>query len=143
MQETTATTASAVQPAPIPAKKSGDTGLGVGGSIFVTAFTAIACWGMYAMCHPSPAPDDPNGTAWGAFDVSHRFVEKRLLSPGSAQWADYSKDAVYFDRSMSRWKVTSWVDSQNSFGALMRTHYTCTLHHTGGGNWKLDHLETQ
>lgn len=56
---------------------------------------------------------------------SHQFVEKRLVSPGSAEWA-------YGDESVTKindttFSVLSYVDSQNKFGALLRTYYKCEM----------------
>jgi len=41
-----------------------------------------------------------------------------------------------------RYRVQSYVDAQNSFGAMIRTRYDCTVHWIGGDRWKLEDLKT-
>jgi len=84
-------------------------------------------------------PVDDNDTAILAHAMAKQFVENNLKAPATA---DFPRQAtsIYQDHQ-GRWVVTSYVDAQNSFGANVRTHWKCVLHHTGGGNWRLDELE--
>jgi hypothetical protein len=77
----------------------------------------------------------------GAFDVCKQFVEERLKSPGSAKWRDpYGNQVTYTGDGNGPITVNASVDSQNGFGALLRSDYTCTVTKAGGNNWHLDHL---
>ena len=38
--------------------------------------------------------------------------------------------------------VTSWVDSQNSFGATMRTKYQMTVERKSDGDWTIESVIT-
>lgn len=85
-----------------------------------------------------------DGTPYGAFMAARPFVERKLVSPGSAEFASYQDKASSTTQvGGSTWRVRSWVDSQNGFGALIRTNYTCTLRCKGDGTWALESLETQ
>lgn len=63
------------------------------------------------------------------------FVEKRLKSPASAEFTNprtvRSPEGVY--------TVTGDVDSQNSFGAMIRNRYQCKVSHEGD-TWHLADL---
>jgi len=68
------------------------------------------------------------------------FVEKSLVAPTTAKFPDYSTfyagdvgDSVYV--------VTGFVDSQNSFGAMIRTHFECITRKDQSGNWTLQALK--
>jgi hypothetical protein len=58
-------------------------------------------------------------------------VTKGLRSPGSAKFADYTDGAVSDQDPV--YVVTSEVDSQNGFGALLRTSFTCEVQRQGEG----------
>jgi hypothetical protein len=38
------------------------------------------------------------------------------------------------------WLVVGSVDSENSFGAMIRNDYRCTVKFVGGDNWRLQDL---
>lgn len=52
------------------------------------------------------------------------IVKARLKAPATAKWPGiFDRRDVYQTKTQSVWK--SYVDSQNSFGALIRTQYEC------------------
>lgn len=55
------------------------------------------------------------------------IVESSLKAPKTAEFP-WGLSAVFSDGA---YVVNSYVDSQNSFGALIRTHYRCELEHSG------------
>jgi hypothetical protein len=57
---------------------------------------------------------------------SHVYVDKLLKSPGSANYP-YQADETIDQLNDSTFTVLSYVDSQNSFGASMRTYYKCKI----------------
>ena len=69
------------------------------------------------------------------------FVTKRLFSPGSAEYPWASREVVQH-LGDNRYRVRSYVDSQNPFGATIRTNYDCTVERTWE-DWKLISLETR
>lgn len=77
------------------------------------------------------APDV--GDEIGAQVVCEDFVEDRLKSPSSA---DFSDETVTQIRGPV-WEVAGAVDSENSFGAMIRNDYTCRVKFKGDDNWTL------
>ncbi|MCH7499237.1 MAG: hypothetical protein IH886_04405 [Nitrospinae bacterium] len=60
-----------------------------------------------------------------AYIMSQSFMEKRLKAPSTADfpWMDYTVKQV----GSCSFVVKSYVDSQNAFGATVRTHYMMKL----------------
>jgi hypothetical protein len=78
-------------------------------------FLALIMWGAIA------GPDTDTGAIL-AEDACHDAVRARLKSPSSASFPD--------DRVAERaggYAVVGVVDSQNSFGAMIRNTFTCTV----------------
>lgn len=74
-----------------------------------------------------------------AFVMAQEFVSPRLKAPSTAKFPWYSADKVV--RTGKRYKITSYVDSQNSFGAMIRTPFICIIRHVKGDEWVLEKLE--
>jgi hypothetical protein len=70
--------------------------------------------------------------------VCEKFVAKRLKAPGSARYPSRAGSVVAGGGASST--VTSHVDSQNGFGALLRLNYTCKVAWQGGDKWRLQSL---
>ena len=75
------------------------------------------------------------GNRCDAEATAKSFVRRRLKSPSSASfaWAD-TKVAM---KKCGRWIMASYVDSQNSFGATVRTRFLITLKKKKVGGWRL------
>lgn len=58
--------------------------------------------------------------------ASRSFVRNLLKSPSSAEFARCN-EATITELGPNRWRIDSYVESQNSFGASIRTPFTCTL----------------
>ena len=71
-----------------------------------------------------------------AFVMSQTFVKRELVSPSSAKFP-------WFDKSMATqvdedtWIINSYVDSQNRFGAMLRTYYIAKVKYLGNDKWQL------
>jgi hypothetical protein len=80
---------------------------------------------------------------WGAFNVCTQFVEQRLKAPGTAKFRNFYQDdgEVTVTQAGDVFTVVSSVDSENGFGASLRTEFTCTVTSLGGGNWQLEGLD--
>ena len=81
----------------------------------------------------SPAED--KGDKIGAQVVCEDFVERQLKSPGSAEFSEEKVTGAH-----PEFTVKGAVDSENSFGALIRNNYTCTVTYKGNDNWNLVEL---
>lgn len=71
-----------------------------------------------------------------AFVMSQSFVEDRLKSPSTAKFPTYSESQVR-DLGNGEYIVSSYVDAQNTFGAMVRTKYVCRLKYAGEDRWQL------
>lgn len=88
---------------------------------------------MILACGSAPKPGhDPIE----ARVVCHDFVKDRLKSPGSAKFSDETETGTY-----PTFTSTGVVDSQNSFGALIRNEYECTVtYQPSTDKWRLKEL---
>ena len=81
----------------------------------------------------------------GAYVYMKQIVEGKLKAPKSADFASYNDSFVRYLGS-DRYKVKSYVDSQNSFGALIRTHFEGVIKRIyvdGQGGWHLEKIDFQ
>lgn len=73
-----------------------------------------------------------------------QFVEQRLKAPSTAKWQDSADVAVAkVAGSKNKWLVQGYVDSQNSYGAMLRMQYWATMNKKTDGSWSLVKLQTQ
>ena len=78
----------------------------------------------------------------GVFDVCKQFVDDRLKAPSTATWRDpYGDQVTYSGDGDGPITVSAGVDSENGFGASLRSSYECTVVNTGGDNWRLQGLD--
>jgi uncharacterized protein YxeA len=66
-----------------------------------------------------------NYSKMNALLESQAYIKDQLKSPGSAEF-DSSLDGVV-QTNDTTFTVKSYVDSQNGYGALLRTHYSCKI----------------
>lgn len=90
----------------------------------VTAVIAVLI-GVLLGCQALGDDGADEGSAPGARDACQQFADKRLKSPGSA---DYDLTAT---NDGTTWTVTGTVDSQNSFGASLRSEVECVMRYSG------------
>lgn len=77
----------------------------------------------------------------GASIICKEFLKDRLKAPSTAKFAPTS-DQIISSQGNDEYKVISYVDAENSFGAMIRTDYTCIVKYTGNDNWSLLDLQT-
>ncbi|MDR2208839.1 MAG: hypothetical protein LBE22_07715 [Azoarcus sp.] len=74
-----------------------------------------------------------------AFVMSQNFVKKRLKSPHSAK---FPHQATTLYKGECTHVVSAYVDSQNSFGAMLRTLYIAELQYSSSDSrWKLKDIQ--
>ena len=75
---------------------------------------------------------------------SWQFVRAGLKSPCTADFP-YSGDHQLYtlEGKDNAWEVRGYVDSQNSFGAMIRSNFACQLEYTAEGNWILLDLKIE
>ena len=77
----------------------------------------------------------------GAYVMIQEFVEKRLVSPSSAEFPD-ALDGFDHDKNIDylgdqTYVIRSYVDSENAFGASLRTQFTGKIKQTSKDKWQL------
>lgn len=73
-----------------------------------------------------------------AYFISWEFIKDKLKSPSTAEFPTYSEVNVQ-ELDSNQYFVNAYVDSQNGFGAIIRTNYSCVLTKKGE-KWLLDKL---
>ena len=63
--------------------------------------------------------------------ISENFISKQLRAPATADFPSFGSDRVK-SLGKNRFKIISYVDAQNGFGAQIRTNYWVVLKYTGG-----------
>ncbi len=80
------------------------------------------------------------GTSEGAIVWARKFVKQRLLSPSTADFP-WLPVKIYSTKNKLTYFIYSYVDSQNGFGAMIRTNYSCQVRYLGDGKWKCIDIE--
>jgi hypothetical protein len=70
--------------------------------------------------------------------MAQQFVKDGLKSPSTAHFG-YTGQLLDNIKRLDdgTFVVKGWVDAQNSFGAIIRTHYVLKLKYVGSQNWRL------
>ncbi len=73
-----------------------------------------------------------------AYAMAQRQVEGRLKVPSSARFASYGSEAHAIPDGNCGFVVSGFVDSQNSFGAMLRKYFVVRLQiDTETERWRL------
>jgi len=92
---------------------------------------------------PDDSPDSSVSSVssgeYDAFMMCKSFVTDTLKAPATAKWRDPLGDQVSYSGSGDGpYVVVASVDSQNGFGALVRSPYSCTVvHDPAAKTWRL------
>ena len=92
--------------------------------------------------------EEERGHQWPtAYEMAQKFVIDRVKSPATAEFPsvlwDKSEIEWSYDEEEDTYIISSYVDSQNAFGATVRTNFIAKLQNTEGKNWKLLKLHTE
>lgn len=71
---------------------------------------------------PNIAPIDTIDRSDACF-MSQKFVKQNLKAPATAEFPDWTADNCNASANGDTWRVRSFVDSQNGFGAMIRSDY--------------------
>lgn len=106
--------------------------------------TGIIIVGIFAFafstCSDEESKFDPQDFAEKAHVISQQFVSDNLKAPATADYPLTCNNTFYLKDST--FMVKACVDSQNEFGAKVRSDYECKLKYKGGdwadrNNWEL------
>ena len=83
---------------------------------------------------------EPENIRLTVFLWSEIEVKNNLKSPTTAKFPlDYEN--MVSDMGNNNFKVSSYVDSQNGFGAIIRTYYTCDVQYISKENCLVSNLQ--
>lgn len=101
------------------------------------AVSAAAC---SADSYGSTGSGGGSDKEYEAFEICKDFVKDRLKAPSTAKFRNYFEDdgeVTVSGSGSGPYTVISSVDSENSFGAALRSNFVCVVNNTGGANWRL------
>ncbi len=88
-------------------------------TIVVFSFFALGSGDSDSSVEPSPIM---------AYNFAEDFVKQRLKSPSTAEFPGlFEKNKHIIDLGNGEYKINSWVDSQNGFGAMIRSKWSCKI----------------
>lgn len=95
--------------------------------------------GLIAIASSGSHSTDANVKQLTAFDMCKQSVESHLKAPGTATFRDFFGDQAPSINGTGDgpYTVVSTVDSQNGFGAMLRSNFTCTATYIGGDQWNV------
>lgn len=113
-----------------------------GHALFLIAFVLVFI-GLMSQA-TSPSGQSEKATEVSAFVQCKNFVNDRLRAPASADFPLLDRSS--WDMGNNTWVVKSHVDSQNGFGAMIRSKWYCKVQHVGGNtldqrSWRLLDIE--
>ena len=81
----------------------------------------------------------------GAIVYCKNLVKSKLTSPATAKFPWNTVVDAFPAENHTTYHVLSYVDSQNKFGAMLRTHFKCKLKATGNDfeGWELIDLQLE
>lgn len=81
--------------------------------------------------------DEPGGDSTMAEIMCEDFIEERLKAPATAE---YEHSTTFTNPA---YRVTGTVDSENGFGAMIRSEFTCVVEPKGEDEWELVSLDIE
>lgn len=76
-----------------------------------------------------------------ALIMSRDYMKEVLVSPSTAKFAGVFDAQDYGKMNEDTYFVVSYVDSQNSFGAMLRSDYNMWLRYKGGDKYEISNWE--
>lgn len=115
-------------------------GLLIVGAVFIFGIILMSSFsgGSGGSSSGNSGPNHDKSTAW---IMTQDFVEKRLSSPSTAEFPNSSNSGVEIKQSSTTYNINGFVDSENGFGAMIRTNFQAEVRYDGGGTWSLISLE--
>lgn len=105
--------------------------------VAVVFLLLVLCSGPKPAAKATATPDagDPLKACWWC----QVEVEEELKAPASAEFPSCNRASI---RKIAEgvYEVKSYVDAQNSFGAMIRTDYICQVKYRGDRLWMLQSL---
>lgn len=119
-----------------------ETGRGIFSSIAIVVMLIMMClfYITYSNTNKTKILDSKSTTTFSQPGVPYQFAKKfvinRLKAPSTAKFPNITEARCVILSDNKTWKIFSYVDSQNSFGAMVRTKWYVKIIDTGE-SWKL------
>lgn len=115
--------------------------------IGIAALLAICCICFFIFTYSDWGGKTEKDYKTSAYIMCQLYVENSLKSPSSADFP-HSGEANIVETSPNIFEIRSYVDAQNSFGAMLRNYYFCKIQYVGQpeddeyavNNWVLTEL---
>lgn len=118
--------------------------------VLICIFIAAGIYGLFFRPnhkteeHNSPEleikqPEAPR--AGVPYKFAQHFVREHLVSPKTAEFLPLNQAHCVRLSDGKTWRITSFVDSQNRFGAMVRTKFTVTITEVDAFTWHLVDLK--
>lgn len=112
--------------------------------LIVGTSDAIQDWSK----RPASAPKTTQSARTPSIDMSvvmawtacQDFVRDRLKSPSTAKYQRGVASDFVRRLGSGMYEARAWVDSQNSFGATLRTNFECVVRDAGNDTWRLERM---
>lgn len=88
---------------------------------------------LFGQCGGSSSKSDNWNTESWAKSYAQLMVKNNLKAPSTAKFCNSAREMNAKNLGGTKWKVTGWVDAQNSFGAMIRSDFEVTLELTKDG----------
>jgi hypothetical protein len=110
--------------------------IGIIVSVVVIAIFLVLC-NIDPTKSSTPTTESEQSKEVRAFVYSQHAVKDSLKSPATAKFPSITNDSVVVTKiSTDKYRITAFVDSENSFGALIRSAYQVTITFTGKDTYK-------
>lgn len=115
-------------------QQNSSTGSGCG-TVILVIIAIIAAILMLVTCSggsSSKSSNDWNTESW-AKSYAQIIVKDNLKAPSTAKFCNTAREMTAKNLGGAKWRVTGWVDAENSFGAMIRSDFEVVLELSSNG----------
>ncbi len=105
-------------------------------------FACVIVFFVIAIANRKSPEEAANSADSGAIVACRNYVRNQLKAPATADFESVLDGIKTWNLGGGKYKVSSYVDSQNGFGAKVRTKFGCYAETTDGQNFTVTNLET-
>lgn len=107
----------------------------------IVVFIVLFVIGSAIQAKVNPVASTHSADRSDACSMSQNFVKDNLKAPATAKFPMWTQENCTATHTGNNWTVTSFVDAQNGFGALIRSDYTVRMtYHPERDTWTLTGL---